>query len=97
MVKIWLAALAPLLKGHFNHFKFIKSVPDFILIASYYSHTKTTLKYLQHALSGFGSNIHLFLRYHKSHSMKQILKFHSILNYHNWIMDMGSTDNSDSE
>jgi hypothetical protein len=34
MVKVWLAALAPLLRGHPDHFKFIKSVTDFILITS---------------------------------------------------------------
>jgi len=46
MVKVWLAVLAPLVRGHPDDFKFIKSVTDFILIASYHSHTETTLKYL---------------------------------------------------
>jgi len=36
MVKVWLAALAPLLKGHPDHFEFIKSVTDFIFITSYH-------------------------------------------------------------
>ncbi|KAF8249093.1 hypothetical protein K440DRAFT_544549 [Wilcoxina mikolae CBS 423.85] len=43
MFKVWLAALAPLLKGHPNHLKCFKSVTDFILIARYHSHTRTTL------------------------------------------------------
>ncbi|KAF8254213.1 hypothetical protein K440DRAFT_513993, partial [Wilcoxina mikolae CBS 423.85] len=54
MLKVWLAALAPLLKGHPNHLKFHKSVTDFILIAGYHSYTETTLRYLQDALHGIG-------------------------------------------
>jgi hypothetical protein len=46
MVKVWLAALAPPLTGHPDHIKFIKLVTDYILIASYHSHTETMLKYL---------------------------------------------------
>jgi len=97
MVKVWLAALAPLLKGHPDHFKFIKSVTDFILITSYHSHTETTLKYLQDALSGISSNIHLFLPYCKSHSISKIPKIHSLLHYIKCIREMGSADNSDTE
>jgi hypothetical protein len=81
MVKVWLPALAPLLKGHPDHFMFVQSVTDFILIASYHSLTETTLKYLQDMLSGISSNIHLFLPYHKSHSISQISKIHSLLHY----------------
>jgi len=79
MVKVWLAVLAPLRIWNPDNFKFIKSVTDFILIASYHSHTETTLKYLQDALSGISSNIHLFLPYCKSHSMSKIPKIHSLL------------------
>jgi len=97
MVKIWLPALAPHLKGHPDHFKFIKSVTDFILIASYHSHNETTLKYLQDALSGISSNIHLFLLYRKSHSMRKIRKVHSLLHYIECNREMGSADNSDNK
>jgi len=97
MVNVWLAVLAPLLKGHPDHFKFIKSVTDFISITSYHSHTKTTLKYLQDALSGISSNIHLFLPYSKSHSTSKIPKIHSLLHYIECIREMGSADNSDTE
>jgi len=97
MVKVLLAALAPLLEGHPDHFKFIKSVTDFILFTSYHSHTDTTLKYLQDALSGISSNIHLFLPYRKSHSMRMIPKIHSLLHYIECIREMGSADNSDTE
>jgi len=97
MVKVWLAGLAPLLKGHPDHFKFIKSVTDFILIASYHSHTETTLKYLQDALSGISSNIHLFLPSRKSHSMSKIPKIHSLLHYIKCIREMGSANNSYTE
>jgi len=97
IVKVWLAALTPLLKGHPDHCKFIKSVTDFILITSYHSHTETTLKYLQDALSGISSNIHLFLPYHKSHSMSKIPKIHSLLHYIKCIREMGSANNSDTE
>jgi hypothetical protein len=60
MVKVWLAALSHLLKGHCNYCKFSNPVTDCILIASYHSQTETTLKYLQDELSGISSNIHLF-------------------------------------
>jgi len=46
IVKVLLAALAPLLTGHPDYFKFIKSLTDFILIAFYHSHTETMLKFL---------------------------------------------------
>jgi hypothetical protein len=97
MVKVWLAALAPLVKGHPDHFKFIKSVTDFILITSCHSHTETTLKYLLDALSGISSNIHLFQPYRKSHSLSKIHKIHSLLHYIECIREMGSADNSDTE
>jgi hypothetical protein len=97
MVKVWVTAVAHLLKGHLDHFKFIKSVMEFILIASYHSHTETTLNYLQVALSGISSNIHLFLPYRKSHSMSKILKIHSLLHFIECIRKMGSADISDTE
>ena len=79
MVKVWLAALAPLLKRHPDHFKLIKSITNFILFASYHSHTETMFKYLQDALSGISSTIHLFLPYCKSHRMSKIPKIRSLL------------------
>jgi len=97
MVKVWLAALAPVHKGHPNDFNFIKSVTDFISITSYHSHTETTLKYIQDALSGISSNIHLFLPYRKSNSMSKIPKIDSLLHYIECIREMGSADNSDTE
>jgi hypothetical protein len=63
MLKVWLAVLAPLLKGHPNHFNKFNSVTNFILIATYHCHTKTMDKYLSDALSGNRSNIHFFLSY----------------------------------
>jgi len=74
MAKVWCPALAPLSKRHPAHFQFIKSVTEFLLIASCHFNTKTTLKYLQDALGGISSNIHLFLPYCKSHSMSKIPK-----------------------
>jgi hypothetical protein len=97
MVKVRLAALAPFLKGHPDHCKFIKSVTDFILITSYHFHTETTLKYLQAALIGISSNIHLFLPYRKRHSMSKIPTIHSLLYYIECIREMGSPDNRDTE
>jgi len=76
---------------------FIKSATDFILIASNRSHTETTLKYLQDALSGISSNIHLFLPYHNSHSMGKIPNIHSLLHYIEWIREMRSAKNSDTK
>jgi len=46
MEKVWLAVFSHLLKGHPDHFMFLKSVADFILIASYHSHGETTPRYL---------------------------------------------------
>jgi len=97
MVKVWFSALAPLLKGHPHYFKFIKSVTIFILIASYHSHTKITLKYLQDAHCAIGSNIHLFLPYRKSHSMRKIHKIQSLLHYIDCIREIGSADTSNTE
>ena len=97
IVKVSLSALAPRLKGHPEHFKFIKSVSDFILIASYHSHTKTMLKYLLDVLSGISSNIHLFLPYRKSHSMSKIPKIHLLLHYIKCITEIGSDDHCDIE
>jgi hypothetical protein len=91
------AALAPLLKGHHDHFKLIKSATLFLLIATYHSHTKTTLKYLQNALSGISSTIHLFQLYHTSHSFSKIPKIHSLLHYIEYIREMGTADNNDTE
>jgi hypothetical protein len=96
MVNVWLPALAPLLEGHPEHFKFVKSAPNFILIASYHSYTETTPKYLQDALSAISSNIHLFLPYRKSHSISMIRKIHSLLHYIECIREMGSAHNSDT-
>ncbi|KAF8252244.1 hypothetical protein K440DRAFT_510335, partial [Wilcoxina mikolae CBS 423.85] len=97
MLKVWLAVLAPVLKGHPNHLKFLKSVTDFILIAGYHSHTKTTLRYLQDALHGISRNIHLFLPYHYNQSISKIFKIHSLFHYMECIKEMGSADNSDTE
>ncbi|KAF8241535.1 hypothetical protein K440DRAFT_570007 [Wilcoxina mikolae CBS 423.85] len=96
-LKVWLAALAPLLKGHPNHLKFLKSVTDFILIAGYYSHTETTLRYLQDALHGIRRNIHLFLPYHHNQSISKIHKIHSLFHYIECIKKMCSADNSDTK
>jgi hypothetical protein len=74
MAQVWHPALAPLLKGHPAHIEFIKSVTEFLLIASCHFNTNTMLKYLQDALGGISSNIHLFLPYCKSHSMSKIPK-----------------------
>ena len=43
LVKVWLAVLAPLLKGFPDHMRFLKAVTDFILITSYHSHSNSTL------------------------------------------------------
>ena len=94
MVKVWFPVCALLLKGHPDHFKFIKSVTHLILIASYHSHTETTLKYLQNAVSAISTNIHLFLPYHKSHSMSKIPRIHSLLRYIECSREMGFADNS---
>ncbi|KAF8251312.1 hypothetical protein K440DRAFT_515952, partial [Wilcoxina mikolae CBS 423.85] len=97
MLKVCLAALAPLLKGHPNHLKLLKSVTDFILIVGYHSHTETTLRYLQDALHSISRNIHLFLPYRHNQSISKIPKIHSLFDYVECIKEMGSPDNSDTE
>ncbi|KAF8253551.1 hypothetical protein K440DRAFT_533531, partial [Wilcoxina mikolae CBS 423.85] len=97
MLKVWLAALGPLLKGHPNHLKFLKTVTDFILIAGYHSHTETTLQYVQDTLHGISRNIHLFLPYRHNQSKRKIPKIHSLFHYIKCIKEMGSADNSDTE
>jgi len=97
VVKVWLPARAPLLKGPPDHFKFIKPVPDFIFIASYHSQTETTLKYRQDALSRIRGNIHLSRLYRKSHITNKIPKIHSLHHYIECIREMGSSDSSDTK
>jgi len=97
MVKVWLPVLDPLPKGHPDHFKFTKSVTDFILIASYHSHSETALKHLQDALCGISSNVYLFLPYRRSHSTSKILKNNTLLHYMECIREMGSAETSDTE
>lgn len=89
MVKVWLARL---LEGHSDHFKFIKLVTDFMLIASYNCHIQTMVKYLQDALSCICSKIHLFLPYCKSHSLSRIPKIQSLLHCIECIRKLGSAN-----
>lgn len=97
MVKDWIPACAPLLKGHPNHFIFIISVTDLILKTSYHSHTETSLKCLQDVPSGISSNIHCFLPYLKSHSLSIIPKIHSFLHFMGCIMEMDSANNNNNK
>ncbi|KAF8248259.1 hypothetical protein K440DRAFT_642723 [Wilcoxina mikolae CBS 423.85] len=97
MLKVWLAALAPLLKEHPNHLKFIKSVTDFILIAGYHTYIKTTHRYFQDELHGISRNINFFLPYRYNQSISKISKIHSQFHYIECIKEMDSTDNSDTE
>jgi hypothetical protein len=96
IAKVWLAVLALLHKAHSDHFRFLKSVTDFILIASYHSFTETALKYLQDALCGISSNIHLFLPYRRSHSMSKIHRIHSRLHYIKCFCEIGCANHSDT-
>ncbi|KAF8254221.1 hypothetical protein K440DRAFT_531750, partial [Wilcoxina mikolae CBS 423.85] len=97
MLKVWLAALAPLFKGHPNHLKIVKSVTDFILIAGFHSDTETTLLYRQDVLHGISRNIHLLLPYRLNQSIRKIPKIHSLFHYIECIKEMDSADNSDTE
>ncbi|KAF8241194.1 hypothetical protein K440DRAFT_575078, partial [Wilcoxina mikolae CBS 423.85] len=56
-----------------------------------------TLQYLQDALHGISRNIHLFLPYRHNQSIRKIPKIHSLFHYIEYIKEMGSTDNSDTE
>ena len=97
MLKVWLAALAPLLKGHPNHLKFLKLVTNFILIAWYYSHTEMILQYLQDLLHGIIRNIYLFLPYCHNQSISKMPKIYSLFHYIECIKEINSADNSERE
>ncbi|KAF8242766.1 hypothetical protein K440DRAFT_511558, partial [Wilcoxina mikolae CBS 423.85] len=97
MLKVWLAALAPVLKGHPNHLKFLKSVTDFILITRYHSHTETTLRYIHDVLHDSSRNIHLILSYCHDQSLSKIPKIYSLFHCIEYIKEMDSADNSDTE
>ncbi|KAF8248732.1 hypothetical protein K440DRAFT_500953, partial [Wilcoxina mikolae CBS 423.85] len=97
MLKVWLAALAPLLKGYPNHLKFLKSVTDFILITGYHSYTETTLRYFQDALYSISRNIYLFLPYRHNQSISKIPKIHSLFHYIEYIKEKGSADNNNTK
>jgi len=97
LVKVWLAVLARCLTAHTDNSKFIKSVINYIFIASYHSHSETMLQKLQDALSGINSIIHLILTYFMSHSMSKIPEIHSLVHFTKYIGEMGSANNSDSE
>jgi len=71
----WASRLAPLLEGHPDHFKLIKSFTHFIYIGSYCIYTKSMLQYLQDALSGISCHIHLFPLYCTSRRIKIYTKF----------------------
>jgi len=96
MVKVWLPAFACVHKGYLDHYKYIKSVTDFILIASYHSPTKTTLKYLQAVLRATSSNICTSLPYHKSHLMHLIPWFHSHIHCIEFIRVMAFANTCDT-
>ena len=97
MVKVWLAVLAPLLREYPDHIRFLKAVTDFILIASYHSHSDSTLGYLQDALNAISRGLPLFLDYRKSDDASGIPKLHAIYHYIECICEMGSSNNTDME
>ena len=97
MVKVWLAVLAPLLKGYPDHMRFLKAVTDFILITRYHSHSDSTLGYLQDALNAISRGLPLFSDFRKSDDASGIPKLHSIYHYIECIREMGSSDNTDTE
>ena len=97
MLKVWLAVLAPLLKGYPDHMRFLKAVTDFILIAGYYSHSDSTLGYLQDALNAISRGLPHFSDFRKSDDASGIPKLHAIFHYVECIREMGSADNTDTE
>jgi len=75
--------LGLVLQENTDQFKFIKSFTNYILIASYHCHTEAMLNFLQDALSGISSNVHLFLPHLTGHSMRrypQLIHFPTLWN-----------------
>ena len=97
MVKVWLAVLAPLLKGYPDHMRCLQAVTDFILITSYHSHFDSTLGYLQDALNAISRGLPLLPDFRKSYDASGIPKLHVIYHYIVYICEMGSSDNMETE
>ena len=95
MVKVWLAVLAPLLKGYPDHMRLLKAVTDFILITSYHSHSDSTLGYLQDAHNAISRSLPLFSDFCKSEDASGIPKLHTIYHSIECIREMHSSDNTD--
>src|SRR5438270_587761 len=85
------------MKGYPEHIRLLKDITDFILIASYHSHSETTLKYLQNALSGINRGLPLFAEFRETNNFSGIPKIHALSHYIKCIREMGSADNSDTE
>jgi len=96
MVKVGLPPLTLLHKRHPDHIMFIKSVTDFIVLASYHSHTEAILKYLLDALCGISCNIHCIQQYNKSYCISKIRHIYYVLHYIKCIRAMVSPDNGDT-
>jgi len=91
------AVLAHLQKGYPNHFKFIKSVTNSILLAGYCFLTKTVLKDIPNESSGSSSDIHFFVQCCMSHSRSQVQNIHFLLQNTKYISEMSSDDSSEAK
>jgi hypothetical protein len=97
MVKVWLGALAPLLKHYPYHFKLFNLITNVMLTWSYHSHPHTMFKSLQDILSGVRSKMHLFLLYRKSYSINIVPNIHTILHSIKCTREMDFSDSSDTK
>ena len=77
--------------------RFLKAVTNFIPIASYHSHSDSTLGYIQDVLNVISRGLPLFSDFRKSDNASGILKLPAIYHYIECIREMGSSDNMDME
>jgi hypothetical protein len=93
MLRVWMPVMAPLFRNSPGHLRGMKSLTDFIMIASYPTHSEETLKYLQRALKGFEDSLPLWPR----ESFDKIVKLHAMRHYVDLIREYGAIDHTDTE
>ncbi len=97
IAKIFIPAVAPLLIHHPKHLEAIRAGIDFMMLASYESHTESTISYLQKALLKFDKLKWVFKEQRLGCNGQEIghfniPKLHSLTHYLSWIKEMGTLD-----
>jgi hypothetical protein len=95
--RIFLVAVAPLLIHYPQHVEAIRAGIDFILLACYWSHSDTTIKFLEKSLQKFDKLKWAFEKQQLGNGQQMghfdIPKLHDLTHYSTWIRQMGTLDN----